>query len=310
MIASGSISTDQAHLHHEVRSRNVYPAKGEMPGVGRFFSQGAAGAATLVFLTTVAALFWHPTNGYNIFYIFLMPFYLAAGMLLSLFPALLIWGCTKLAGHRLSHVARAFITVLVVMLFNTAFVLFVPLRPDYVDQPELTEYLPVFAISATQSLVLGLVIGSRLQPWREIVRGVESLAAKSRVLTGITGFALRVLVVWGLMEAIVFMICDLQRNYRKEDRILAILTLAHFALAAIIVFARMRLLVLLPLSLIVNVPVALLIRKYAGTDYDYGFAIAAIVYLAVWATFLLSRWRATYDALSSLNAELRYYLID
>lgn len=307
MIASGSMQ----HIYGEVLSRSVYTPKDQVPGIGRFLSQGAVAGPILSFLATVGVILLNPTNGYNFFFIFVLPFYLASSMVLSLLPSLLIWGCTRLGRHRLNPAARVSLGTLMVTLISIGICYLIYLdRPPYVKPPELTVYLPVVAISATMGMVLGLVVGSRLQPWRILVRGVDSLPAKSRVLTGITGVALRVVVVWGLMEAIVAMICGLQREPHPDDFQLTALTLVHFTFATIIVFARMRLSLLLPLALIANVPVALLIRKYYGSDSEYGIAIAAIVYLAVWATFLLSRWRATYAALASLKDELHYYLID
>ena len=307
MIASGSMQ----HIYGEVLSRSAYTPEDQVPGIVRFLSQGAVAGPIMSFLVTVGAILLNPTNGYNLFFIFLLPFYLASSMVLSLLPSLLIWGCTRLAGHRLDPPARAGLGILMASMISIAVCYLIYLdRPPYLDRPELTAYLPVIAISAMMGMVLGLVVGSGLQPWRALVRGVDSLPAKARVLTGITGIALRVVVAWGLMEAIVAMICQLQREYRRDDFLLTAFTLAHFTLASIIVFARMRLSLLLPLALLADVPVALFIRKYYGTDDGYGLAIAAIVYLAVWATFLLSRWRATYAALTSLKDELRYYLID
>jgi hypothetical protein len=307
MIASGSIPQG----HGAVLFRSVYTPEEKVPGIGRFLSQGAVAGPLLSFVATVGAILLNPTNGYNFFFIFLLPFYLAFSMVFSLFPSLLIWGCTRLAGHRLSAATRAGIGMLMAILLTIGFVYLHRLnRPSYLAPPELTDYLPVMAVSIMMGMALGVIIGSRLQPWRELVRGIASLPAKSRVLTGITGVALRVVVVWGLMEGLVAMTCELQHERWSRDILLTVWWLVHFAFASIIVFARMRLSLLLPLALIANVPVAWVIREYYGSDSEYGFAIAAIVYLAIWATFLLSRWRATYAALSALKDELRYYLID
>jgi hypothetical protein len=35
-----------------------------------------------------------------------------------------------------------------------------------------------------------------------------------------------------------------------------------------------------------------------------------MAYLVLWAMFLLTRWRQTYQALSVFGEEMRYYLID
>lgn len=307
MIASGSLPES----HGAVLFRSVYDPEEKLPGVGRFLSQGAAAAPIMSFLVTIGVILLDPTNGYNFFFIFLLPFYLAFSMVFSLLPSLLIWGCTRLAGHRLDPPVRAAIGILMVTLISigVCYLLYLD-RPYYAEPPKLTVYLPFVVLSAAMGMVLGLVAGSRFQPCRELARGVDSLPRQSRVLTGITGVALRVLVVWGLMEGIVAMTCELQHEEWSRDILLTAWWFAHFTFASIIVFARLRLSLLLPLALIANVPVALLIKQYYGSDSEYGFAIAAIVYLAIWLTFLLSRLRATYTALAALKNELRYYLID
>lgn len=305
--------TEQKPIYGAVLSGSVYAAKDELPGIGRFLSQGAAAGAVLAFLFTLGALVRDWTNPYNFVFIFSLPIYLGAAMILSLFPSLLIWAGTRLDGHHLDLPVRVFISVVTMLLCAVVGYQFLPGRPAYLKQPELSDYLPMLAIGALLWAVLGVVIGSGLQPWRALVRGVESLPPNSCVPTGITGLLLRAPVVWGLMEAVVIMIYELQRDHGELERVVAIVMLAHFTLAIIIVFVRTRLWLLFPLALIANIPVGLLIEKNIKSEdaFLFGVAIAAIVYLSLWSAFLLSRWRATYTALASLKDELRYYyLID
>ena len=63
------------------------------------------------------------------------------------------------------------------------------------------------------------------------------------------------------------------------------------------------------MALIVNAPVVLLITEVLNNQ-PAAMRYAPLGYLAIWAAFLLARWRATYSALNFLKEEFRYYLID
>ena len=279
------------------------------PTIGRFLSQGTTAGATVAFVLPLIYILSHPTNVYNCVFIFLLPFSLVASMILGLLPAILIWACTRWTGRALSSGERVGLGILVTLLFMFAAYLLIPGARDSIipSKPPYTTHLTIYG---TAGIVTGLIIGSRLQPWSALVRGVDGIPPKARVLTAVTGFVMRVLVVWGLMESTLTLMCTLQGAFTSREPLYAGLLLAHFTFASVIIFTRMRFTRLVPLALIANVPVGLLIRDFFRPPDDYGIAIAAIFYLAVWAIFLLSRWRATYAALSSFTDELRYYLID
>jgi hypothetical protein len=175
--------------------------------------------------------------------------------------------------------------------------------------PRLTDYLIPLAVYLSICIALSLAAGSELQPWRELVRGAEAMPQQLRPLTGITGFFLRVVIVFFLMEATLATISTLQFGTSQKELEFALVALVHFIAAFAIVVARLRFWLLLPLALLVNVPVVFWLTEVAK-DADLFWFYLIIGYLALWASFLLSRWSGTYSALAVLKQELQYYLID
>lgn len=308
MIAS-EIQQRPPYVYGEILSRSLYQAAPELPGIGRFLSQGAAAGAFTSFLIALFIVLSQPTNGWNMLIIFLLPFFLAGGMVCGLFEALVIWGCSRLAHHQLNAIARAGIGLLLLALISGACYLIFPHSPRYQDiTPE--GFFVVVVSYLSVAVGCALAAGSRLQPWRELVRGGKGLQSQSRWLTGITGLVLRVVVLFLLMESILALTCLLQREPPQPELVFTVIALAHFVAASVVLFVRVKFWLLLPLVLIVNIPVAFAIDKEFSRVEDSLFFYILIGYLAVWAGFLLTRWSPTYSALTFVKEELRYYLID
>ena len=299
MIASEAYQ-QPPHIYGEILSSYVYQSPRDVvPGIGRFLSQGTAAGAVIYFLGQLTVLLLQPPDpyGFNFVYVAFLPFALVWGMLIGLFEGLVTWACTKAVGRRLNIAARG--TLGIVALVPLFVVLYLLNDVDLTDRQAIAVYL-------STGVAYGLVTGSRLQPWRELVRG--STAVKSRVLTAITGLVLRSLLILGLMESILAIICTL-KDFKQKDFAFAFIALCHFAVASVIVFTRIKFWLLLQLALLVNFPVVLLITEVFKAEpavYRY----LTISYLAIWAAFLLARCSLTYSALNSLKEELRYYLID
>jgi hypothetical protein len=299
MIASEAYQRPP-HIYGEILSSYVYQSpRDEVAGIGRFLSQGTAAGAVIYFLIQLTIILLQPPDAYryNFIYVLLLPFALLWGMLNGLFEGLVIWACTKAVGRRLNVAARVALGIVALVLVLAVFYLFIDIKA--IDSSAIAVYLSTGA-------AYGLLTGSRLQPWRELVRG--STAAKSRILTGITGLALRSLLILGLMESILAIMCTL-KDFKQKDIAFAFIALCHFAVASVIVFTRMKFWLLLQLALLVNFPTVLLITEVLKAEpavYRY----LTVSYLTIWAAFLLARWSLTYSALNSLKEELRYYLID
>jgi hypothetical protein len=309
MIESDATVTKQRppYVYGDILSRSLYMLEQfEYPGIGRFLSQGAIAGAFTYFLLALGLVLLRSENAGNGFIIYVLPLFLGIGMLLSMFGGLVIWGCARLGHRRVDAIARARIgLVFFAILLGACFLI-----ATRSNQYDITREDYVFAVVTYLSTVIGCasVAGSRLQPWRELVRGATALPSQSRLLTGITGVVLRVVVVFFLMESILALVCVLQQE--NGDLTFLRIAIAHFLAASIIVFARMKFWLLLPLALLVNVPIAFAIRKEFSGVSDSLFFYVMSSYLAIWAAFLITRWGPTYPALAFLKQELRYYLID
>jgi len=273
----------------------------KLPGIGRFLSQGAASGAIIYFLIPLFVLLWDPPyDSQSFFFVLFLPFVLVWGMLIGLFAGLVIWASTRLAGRRLHVAVRGALGIVAVVIFAAAlYSLLTALGANWHWSDSVT-----YAVYVGSGVACCLITGSRLQPWRELVRGSEAI--KSRVLTGITGLALRALLICGLMESILAVICLLQN---LEYRAYALIALGHFAIASAIVFVRMKFWLLLPLALLVNLPAAWLLEVILKNELPV-YRYLTFSYLGIWAAFLVARCSLTYSVLSSLKEEIRYYLID
>src|ERR1041384_1413314 len=242
------------HIYGEILSSCVYQsALDKLPGIGRFLSQGIAAGALIYFFIALTILLLEPP-GHNFGFVMFLPFVLVWGMLIGLFEGLVIWACTKLADRRLNAAIRSTLGVVALGVFAGIFYLLLTVLDI---NWELSSF-EVNAIYLSTGVAYGLVTGSRLQPWRELVRG--STAAKSRLLTSITGLALRSLLILGLMESILAITFTL-KDFKQKVFAFAFIALCHFAVASVIVFTRLKFWLLLPLALLVNLPIVLLITE-------------------------------------------------
>ena len=309
MIESGATATYQRppFIYGEILSRSMCEAdRPELPGIGRFLSQGAAIGAFISFLFPLYGIV--STRGYTFLLIGALPFFLAGGIAFGLLQGFGMWGCTRLAGHRITAAARAIIGSLIFAILLVVYDLVFPPSP-YASTPTLEDYLWAIPKNLPIGVTFGLVIGSRLQPWRELVRGAKSLPAQSRLLTGITGLVLRVIIIFFLMDSVLMFVWMLKFTFQQPESVFVLIALCHFAAALVIVFARLKFWLMLPLALIVNLPILAFITEVLKEEHVFMWYVS-VGYLAVWAAFLLTRWDLTYSALAFVKEEIRYYLID
>jgi hypothetical protein len=296
------------YVYGEILSRSIdTPGPSARLPFGRLVSQGIAVSVVLTFLIVLTYILLHPRNGYNFFFIYLLPFYLAVAVVFGALEGLIIWGCSRLARRQLQPGARTTIAVVVLGVLIGVYWWNIPPSP-YGYKSSTTDFFGVLTVSLIIGGLFGGLIGSRLQPWRALVRGINSVPAWSRVLTGITGFFLRVIVVWLLMESILILACNLQ-NFHQRDVVMTALMLGHLVAAVVIVFARLRFWLLLPLALLINFPTVVFLTDVLPPD-ELILQGIVVSYLGVWAAFLITRCSLTYSALSVLKEELDYYLFD
>ena len=282
------IETDErpAYVYGEILSRPV-DTRDEQPGVVTFLAQGAVVNAFMGFLLLVHGMLSLPHNDYNfLLMLFLLPFLLSS-MILGAFEGSIIWACTHVARRRLHVLLRACIGVVVHAALMTLMTVVVADLALPQEDVATANYLWAICFYIGFGLVFGFLVGSRFDPWSELVRGMTATPALS-VETGLTGFALRVVVIFGFMESVLNLIWQQQRNEISSEQTIAVIAVIHFVAAGVIVFARMRTWLLVQLALLVNFPIVLFITDVL-TSNDAGMRIVSIIYLTVWFVFLVTR---------------------
>lgn len=302
--------TETTSIQHFMDERNTYgPAVGQS-GLATFIAQAAIGSfcgGFLVVLTRML-LVYESTNGYFVFYV---PFLIGLGLLTGAVSGFLIWAATREADGSLLGLTRSLIGVLVTALAWFALWYFL-LREEITPDVNLWMLLGV----VVSGVSIGWVTGSRLRPWRELVRGGDTKATLLKIIAGFIGLVLRVVVVFLFLGTLIIAISHIQEyflgpqppyKYQRTALIWYLLLLGHFAAGVVVLFARMKFWLLVPLVVIAASPVlaSLWLAELVETERNM-----VIGYLGAWAMFLVTRWRQTDIAWSYLKTELRYYLID
>lgn len=265
-------------------------------------AQGAAIGAILEFLFVVIQVITVP-NPYNFLFMYGLGVILVFGAGWGTVKALVIWTCAKLARRRVPLLIRCLIAAAVLTGLTRVFEVFFP---HEAGPPVSVSWLVGSTIFT--AVACGVVIGSKLNPWRALVRGANFIVPRSTFVAGVTGLILRLFIAWAFMTAVMLMICSIQMNSTHKEVVWAILILCHLTATLLIVFIRMPFLLLLILSVLVNAPVVMVVAEFQH-KLEWQF-YPIIGYLVAWIVFLLARWRPTYKALAVINDEIHYYLID
>lgn len=279
----------------------LYASENELPGVGKFLWQGATVGALLAFLWPVAGLLsTSPYYGY--LFVNALPWVLAAGIGFGVLEGILIWACTYLTGHRLHALVRAVIGVVVLALLLIAWDFVFSEPSPYDKEVSAARYLLNIGIYSSCGVIFGLVIGSRFDPLQELIRGTTP--PRWSVLAAITGFALRIAVIFFLMLTVLILVWMLEGRAGRKELTFSVIAVSHFIAAAVIVFARMPFWLLLPLAIIVNFPTAVVVTDVLTEDESNSRALV-LVYLHLWAAFLFSRMSVPKKPRFLIKKELR-----
>jgi len=304
-----SVATHQCppYIYGEILSRSMYQAPmWDLPGFGRFLTQGIVVGAFVSFVFTVIAMLAHPENGYNFLLIAWLPYILATGMGFGVFEGVLIWACSYIAGRRLHPLPRAGLGIVVLAILIVIFNYFNSDAPVN-HEASIKDWLRFIAFYGAIGAVFGLVSGSKFSPMSELLRGTTP--PRWLVLNGITGFLLRVFMIYAMMESTLLLIWMTQLERPQHGFIFAAIALSHCIAAIVILFTRMPFWLLLLSALLINFPVAALITDVLTNEQILERNLI-IAYLALWSTFLLCRVSVPDAVLSFIKKEIRYYLID
>ena len=260
----------------------------ELPSLGTFVSQAAVVGGLTGFVSLALGITLETQSGYNFFLLlFLLPLVLA-GMFYGAFEGSIIWACTRAAGHQLPVVLRGCIGIGVHVFFVTLTGILAPKPAVLAENPPGLIYLYGIWIYIGYGLLLGLVTGSRFEPWSELFRGTTTTPWRS-MASGLTGLALRPVVVFGFMQSVLYLIYEQQRGEIRSQYTIAVIAVIHFIAAGVIVFARMPYWLLLQLALIVNFPILLFITDVLTPDDHTPMRVLSFIYLGIWFAFLVTR---------------------
>ncbi|HEY2961070.1 MAG TPA: hypothetical protein VGJ37_01555 [Pyrinomonadaceae bacterium] len=308
MIETGAATVYRPapQAYGQVLFRNVYAGDAvqnkSFPGFWLLLSQAAAAGMFAAFVT-VAVRLLTSSFPYNFLFAAQLPVSLALGLGVGALKGITIWSAIKLFRRVPAPFVRSVISVLgVAGIWALARILFPPQNPD----PEI--YAWAVGTSLFAGITIGLVTGSSLRPWHELVRGAEIPGRASAILGGLTGAILRLALSFLFMESVIALIIVFQANGKPTDLFWAVLAVWHFAAGLAVVCLKVKFWQLQILATIVNVPVVMFLVKYQP---DLGVAQHIVfAYLDAWIIFLLARWRPVYKLLAFLNEEIHYYLID
>lgn len=273
------------------------------PRLGRFIAQAAIGFIVSYFALILARMLLVPEQGNDWFVFWLVAVFIVS-LEVGVVAGLIIWLCAVMLRRSPNAIYRTVIGMVVVaaLWFYLALSLGWEPRTD-------VEQLWVLAVIILPGIGIGAVTNSSFRLWHELVRTGEAVRRLPKILAGFTGLVLRPTVVFLFMCCLIVLISRLQwHDTFGEDLLWPALLCGHFAAAVAILFARLKTSLLFPLALIANAPIIAALVQFHVARPDLW--PVAVPYLGVWALFLLTRWRQTDLALSFLNEEIHYYLID
>jgi hypothetical protein len=270
-------------IESEIQSHHDEP-----PELMIFLSQSAVVGAFMGFVTLAYSMILHSASGYNFFLMLCLLPSLLSGMFFGAFEGSLIWVCARIAGGRLHFVLRGCIGIGIhVTLISFIWLVHPHVSPPLRDDMETLNYIYGIWFYIGYGLILGLVTGSRFEPLYELFRGT-TITPWRIVATGLTGTALRIVVIFAFMHSVLYLIWQEQRIEISHEQTIAVTAMIHFIAAGVIVFARMPSWLLLQLALIINLPVVVFITDVLTTE-DAFMRMVSFIYLAIWFAFLVTR---------------------
>jgi hypothetical protein len=245
----------------------------------------------------------------NFTLVVIIPWLLTAGIVVGTPIGFILWVFTKVSDRPLSPAYRATIAVLLQAIGAFALLLLFSLQ-----MPTGETLLGMLLVIAATGIMVGSLAGSSLRIGRELVRTGEAKHLVARIFAVLTGLVLRFNVVQAFLASVIVATLALQSFFYEKPYVEQLdprwiaAAFGHFALASIVLFARLKFEVLAVLTAIASVPVIASFWMFPEMPVELRYVLVG--YLVAWGLFLLSRWQQTDVALGVAKEELRYYLID
>lgn len=286
MIESDAIAPSRrsAYRYGDILSLNsdqsLAARQFDEPGFGTLVSQGAVLGMLLCFGLHIDAMLAIP-GFYNYLVMAALPKYLGFGLGIGSIVGAVVWACGHLAKRRLGKFARCVVALLTLACLGGGLLGIIGAK--YFNSSDLLFNVDLLVVSV---LAMGLFIGSRVEPWRELVR--EQPGSGSTTLSALSGIILRLMIVFFLMMSIVSLAAIHGLSHSRQTFAFVVIALVHFALASVLVFARLRFWVLLPLAILVTSPIVTFVTDVL-TPNDSLMWYVSVSYLGVWVVFLWTR---------------------
>jgi hypothetical protein len=256
-----------------------------------FLGQGAAGYAMTTYVMVVAMMFYNP-NGYNFFYLVLLPIQLLIAGIVGAVAGVAVWLVGWLLKRRLNILARAAVGIGLATLPVAAFTL---------SEGVVLEWRTLVAllVGALLALPSALMAGSRFHPLRRIVFGSCRTKAIHDFGSGFSfppALLLRAVSFFGLIESLLLLVYlvssrlpwsvgDFGGDYLLETILASLYFAATFLVS---LTSSLHKVFLLASTLIVNVlPLILLMNSPPYVDAELNAAALNVLMVVVGTFWLL-----------------------
>ena len=282
---------------------NIVVYQYAVPRLRELLTQGALAGAFSYFLVLIGESF-SVINYYKMLLFAVLPAYLAMGLVLGLFDGLAIYCYTKYFSARLPWLIR--LAVALVVFGASQVVLNILHPPPNWDRDSVVRLV---GFGLVPVLSLSCITGSRFRPWRALTYGTRRIGNYQYLPATITGFLLRLVLLFGCLESLLILVCIIQMNEALWELFVVWLIAMHFLIGLAITLSNPRLWLAATVAALINAPwLGILIIYFHRMG---PVSIFMIAYLVLWLGFMLSRCAALNPVFSSINEELRYYyLID
>ena len=264
------------------------------PSVGRFLCDGSFGGILVAYLLTLFAILMDP-NPYNFLAIPYLPVAFFAGTIAGALMGIVLWLSEYLVKRKLGFIARVFIGTTVFSLAGASLTI---AFEGIGDGRQLAAYfVPGSFVGLLLTVPVALVAAARVNPWLLIVRGAGTRTGEAEAPVLVTGVALRLGSMCGLVVSVFSFAC-VWPLLTSEDTALFVLVMLYFAVTACTALASPRRPIAFIVGLLTNAH--LLVVMLRPADDTRLLALITLVYGVLWAAFVVGQHSASKQVITSL----------
>lgn len=282
---------------------NIVVYQYALPSLRELLTQGALAGVLAYFLILIGVSF-SIIDYYKMLLFAALPEYLGIGLVVGLFDGLAVYCCTRFISPRLPWMARVGIAIATVAASEALLT-----SRSSATNWDQDYWMRLIGFGLLQVFILSLITGSRCRPWRALTYGTTRIANFQYLPATITGFLLRIVLLFGCFQSILVLVCIIEMKEDLMDLVIMWLIAMHFLIGLLIALTNPRFWAAATLAALINAPWIVILIIYFHEMGTFWFFLLA--YVALWLGFMLCRCAALNPLFSSINKELRYYyLID